>query len=213
LKSLSSTQSGTVGNAVNAANKSINHLTAYVTSMGKLSSTPSSLTNALLLNTVGQLIPSERQNLAAAKTEGLGVAEELAKFFKGSGTVDVASIDAWKSQLSTNASPADVKGLTQGAITLLAGQLETLTEQYSSTMGKAPVTDFLNPSARASLSSLKNQGYEVNIPGIGYTDKTAYLNNGGSTDALSKAYQTLVNANDPNNPPTPENVLELAQMQ
>ena len=209
LKSLSSTQSGTVGSAVNAANKSINHLTAYVTDMGKLGSTGSSLLNAGLLNTVGQLIPGERQTLSAAKTEGLGVAEELAKFFKGTGTVDVASIDAWKSQLSTNASPADVKGLTQGAITLLSGQLETLAEQYQSTMGKAPETDFLNPSARASLSSLKNQGFDVNIPGINYTDKNAYLKADPNAQAnMTAAVTALTNAGLPI---TPENILQAAQ--
>ncbi len=209
LKSLSSTQSGTVGNAINAANKSINHLTAYVNSMSKLGSTPSSIVNAGLLNTVGQLLPGERQNLAAAKTEGLGVAEELAKFFKGSGTVDVASIDAWKSQLSTNASPSDVKGLTQGAVTLLAGQLETLSEQYQSTMGKAPETDFLNTSARANLSNLKNQGYEVNIPGINYTDKNAYIKYvPGAQQNMSAAVTALTNAGLP---VTPENILQAAQ--
>lgn len=222
MKNLASSQTGTIGSAVNAANKSINHLTAYVNTMAQLNTGPGTLPGGAgqtkIGNTVGNFIgsltnSSTRQNIAAANTEGLGVAEELAKFFKGSGTVDVASIDAWKSQLSTNATPADVKGTTQGAITLLAGQLETLTEQYSSTMGKAPTTDFLGPSARASLSNLKNQGYDVPISGINYTDKNAYLANGGSTDDLNKAYQTLVSANDPNNPPTPDNVLELAQIQ
>lgn len=211
MKNLASSQTGTVGSAINSANKAINHLTAFVTDISKLPNGPSSKLNAF--DNAVTLNQGVRQNIAAAQTEGLGVAEELAKFFKGSGTVDVASIDAWKSQLSTNASPADVRGLTQGAVTLLAGQLETLAEQYQSTMGKAAETDFLNPSARASLSSLKNQGYEVNIPGITYTDKASYLANGGSTDALTSAYQILVNANDPNNPPTPENVLELAQLQ
>lgn len=217
MKNLASSQTGTIGAAVNAANKSLNHLTAYVTTMGQLTSGPGAGPNQTNIgNTIGNFLtldPARRQSISAANTEGLGVAEELAKFFKGSGTVDVASIDAWKSQLSTNATPAQVKGTTQGAITLLTGQLETLAEQYTSTMGKAPATDFLGPSARASLSSLKDQGYEVNIPGIGYSNKDAYLQNGGSKEALSSAYQTLVDANDPNNPPTPENVLELAQMQ
>lgn len=213
LKSVASTQTGTVGSAVNAANKSINHLTAFVTDMSKLANAPIHLGNVLLNPIETALSPARQQTMSAAQTEGLGVAEELAKFFKGTGSVDVASIDAWKSQLSTNATPSEVKGLTQGAITLLAGQLETLAEQYQSTMGKAPETDFLNASAKANLSNLKNQGYDVPIPGIYYTDKTAYLNNGGSSDALTKAYQTLANANDPNNPPTPENVLELAQIQ
>lgn len=207
LKSISSTQTGTVGSAVNSANKAINHLTAFVTDISKLPNGPSSkinaFDNALTMN------QGVRQNIGAAQTEGLGVAEELAKFFKGSGTVDVASIDAWKSQLNTNASPADVKGLTQGAITLLAGQLETLTEQYKSTMGKEPETDFLNTSARASLSSLKNQGYEVNIPGINYTDKNAYLKYDPEAQGnMSTAVDRLTKSGLPI---TPENILQMAQ--
>lgn len=208
LKSISSTQSGTVGSSVNAANKSVNHLTAFVNSMQQLNNGPLSGANAIN-NAFLATNQAKQQALSAAQTEGLGVAEELAKFFKGSGTVDVASIDAWKSQLNTNASPAAVKGLTQGAITLLAGQLETLTEQYQATMGKAPETDFLNTSARASLSNLKNQGYEVNIPGINYTDKDAYIKNDPSAQQnMNAAVTALTNAGLP---VTPENILQAAQ--
>ncbi len=211
MKNLASSSSGTVGSAVNSANKAINHLTAYATSMGQIGATPSSLTNRLLYNTAGLVIPGERSTIGAAQTEGLGVAEELAKFFKGSGTVDVASIDAWKNQLSPYSSPADVRGLTQGALTLLSGQLETLAEQYTSTMGKAPTNNFLSPSALASLSSLKNQGYDVPIQGVLYTDKNAYLANDTSAKAnMATAVQQLTAAGLPL---TPDNILQLAQQQ
>lgn len=200
LKNLASSQTGTVGSAINAANKSINHLTTFATIMNHMATGGPGSRNS--------------NTLAQANTAALGVSEELAKFFKGSGTVDVGSIEAWKSQINPNqVQPQAVKGTVQSAIDLLGGQLETLSEQYSNTMGKSPTTDFLGPSARASLSSLKDQGYTVDIPGINYTNKDAYLKNGGSPDALSSAYQRLVDANDPDNPPTPENVLELAQMQ
>lgn len=211
MKNLASSQTGTVGSAVNSANKAINHLTAYVTEMGQIGNGPISFGNYVGNTTWGQLTPAKRQAIAAAQTEGLGVAEELAKFFKGSGTVDVTSIDAWKGQLSTNASPADVRGLTQGAVTLLEGQLETLAEQYTSTMGKAPETDFLNPSARASLSSLKNQGYVVDIPGINYTDKNAYIKYDGNAQANMQTAIDQLTASGL--PLTPDNILQLAQSQ
>lgn len=227
-KSLASNQSGTVGSAVNAANKSINHLTAYVNTMsqvnkpgvfgtigsavapglapylgGRQSSTANTAMNAITID------PAQRANISKATTEGLGVAEELAKFFKGSGTVDVASIDAWKAQIGPNLSPAMVKGSTQGAIDLLTGQLEVLGEQYKSTMGKAATSDFLNESARASLSNLKNQGYTVDIPGVYYTDKDAYLkNDADAQDNMKNAVTALQNAGLPL---TPENILQAAQ--
>lgn len=212
IKGLASTGQGTVGGAINSANKAINHLTAFVTSMAALpnggSSKLNAVDNALTLN------QGVRQTLGTAKTEGLGVADELAKFFKGTGSTDVASIDDWKSQLSTSASPADVKGLTQGAITLLAGQLDTLSEQYQTTMGKAPTSTLLGTSAMVNLSKLKNEGYTVDIPGVLYTDVTAYTKNDPDASSnLDSARQALIQANDPNNPPTPENILQLAQLQ
>lgn len=208
-KSLTSTSTGSLGAAVNSANKSINHLTAFVTAMNKLpngiSSTVNSVDNALTLN------QGVRSTISTAKTEGLGVADELAKFFKGTGSTDVASIDDWKSQMSTNASPADVKGLTQGAITLLAGQLETLSEQYQNTMGQAPSTNLLGASAIANLSALKNQGYEVNIPGVLYTDKDAYIKSG--PDAQTNINTAITQLQSAGLPLTPENILQLAQSQ
>lgn len=209
MKNLASSQTGTVGSAINSANKAVNHLTAYLTEMGKIPNTPSSAINTIDNATFGNINPSVRQAKSAAATEGLGVSEELAKFFKGSGTVDVASIDAWKSQLSTNASPADQKGLAQGAITLLAGQLETLSEQYQNTMGKAPTNNLLSPSAMASLSSLKNQGYDVPIPGVLYTDKAAYIKN--DPDAVTNMNIALKQITDAGIPATPENILQYAQ--
>jgi len=211
-KSLASNTSGSLGGAINSANKSTNHLVAFVNDMNKLADTGYSSANWALRNTLGQLPAFGRQTLISASTEGLGVADELAKFFKGTGVTDVQSIQDWKNRLSTSATDADVKGLVQGAVTLLAGQLETLSEQYQRTMGKPPDDLLIGESARANLSKLKNQGYTIDIPGVYYTNKDVYLKNGGSTDALTKARQRLIDANDPYNPATPENILELAQI-
>lgn len=212
-KSLASNTSGSVGGAINSANKATNHLTAFVDDMSKLGNSWSSTENAFANATVNKLTSGTRQALKAATTEGIGVADELAKFFKGSGSTDIQSITDWKNQLSVNASPADVQGLVQGAITLLVGQLETLSEQYKSTMGKAPDNNLLGPSALGNLQNLKNQGYTVDIPGVNYTNKDSYLKYGGGTpDQLISAHDYLVNLNDPANPPTPENALELAQL-
>lgn len=226
LKGLTSNQAGTIGSAVNAANKSINHLTSYVNTMtdvnkmgmgtqalgavvpllggfGRQSTTVNALENKLTLN------PTQRTNISKATTEGLGVAEELAKFFKGTGATSQTEIDSWREQVSANSSPAAVRGSAQAAIDLLQGQLEVLTEQYTQTMGKPPESDFLNDSARASLANLKNQGYKVDIQGVLFTDVNAYLKNDpGAADNLKAAYQTLQTAGLPT---TPENVLQMAQ--
>lgn len=175
LKNLASAQAGTVGGAIISANTAVNHLSTFINLVSKLPNGPSSTLNAV--DNAVTFNQGVRTNIKAAQGAGLGVADELAKFFKGTGSTDVSSVDAWKSQLSTNASPADVKGLTQGALDLLAGRLETLSEQYTNTLGKPPANGFLGTSAMASLSTLKNEGYTVNIPGILYTDPTAYVKN------------------------------------
>lgn len=208
MKNLASSQTGTVGSAINAANKSINHLTAFVTTMGQIPNGNLQFVNKIN-NTMTVADQRRAQLVSKAETEGLGVAEELAKFFKGSGTVDVASIEAWKKQLSTSATPGQVQGLTQGAIDLLAGQLETLAEQYKATMGKEPETDFIGASARASLSSLKNQGFQVDIPGINYTDKNAYIKN--DPEAQSNMQEATKRLQAVGQPLTPENILQMAQ--
>lgn len=210
-KGLTSTASGSTGVAINSANKAINHLTAFVNSMSQIGNDSTTLGNWIGNNSINLLDPTRRTAIATAQTEGTGVADELAKFFKGTGATDVGSIEAWKSQISPNAPPSDVKGLTQGAITLLAGQLETLSEQYQNTMGQPPPDNLLGTSAMKNLSDLKNQGYTVDIPGVQYTDKDAYIKSDPNAQSnMTAAITQLTNAGLP---VTPENILQLAQEQ
>ena len=214
LKSMTGSTPSSLGAAITAANKSINHLDAFTTSVQKVGNVSVPFVSGAL-NTVESIFSTSKQtNLNQASTEAAGLKDELAKFFKGSGTTDVGSIETWGKQLDPNATPAQLKGTVQGAITLLSGQLDAVNQQYVNTMGKPPTNPLLNPEAMQKLSNLKNQGYEVNVPGVLYTDKDAYMK--AEPDAASKltqARQMLINANDPNNPPTSDNILQLAQMQ
>jgi hypothetical protein len=207
-------QQGTIYQGIIAANKSVNHLVAFNDSVSKIG-------NSGMLSTLNQwgnaiespFSPGLQQNIATAKTEATGLKDELAKYFKGTGTTDVTSIENWSKQLDPNATPGTQKGVVQGAITLMAGQLDVLNQQYQQTMGKAPGNIFLQPATIQKLSTLKNQGFQVDIPGVNYTDKDAYYKYGGGTpEKLIAAHDYLVQLNDPNNPPTPENALELAQL-
>lgn len=207
-------QSGQIGQGILAANKSINHLIAFNDAIAKIKNGGiSSVLNQAGNSIVQPFAPALQQNVKTAQTEANGLKDELAKFFKGTGASDVKSIDDWSKSLNVNATPGDQRGVMQGAINLLAGQLDVLNQQYQQTMGKAPGNTFIQPQTIQKLSQLKNQGFNVDIPGVFYSDKNAYLKNGGSIGALNQARQTLISANDPNNPPTPENILELAQLQ
>ena len=203
--------SGQLSQAVTSANKSISHLLSFADTVTKLpNNTPSSSLNRGIQNFESMFSGNVQTNQKQAQTEANGVKDELAKFFKGTGSTDVKSIDDWSKSLDTGQNHNQLKGTVQGAINLMAGQLDTLQTQYQNTMGKPAGDRFLQPDTVAKLSQLKNEGYKVNIPGVYYTDKNAYIKNGGNQSSLDSAYQTL-KANGIE--ATPENILQAAQLQ
>ncbi len=207
---LKSLQSGNLSNTINSANKAVQHLTSFANSVSALDNSGVSAKLNAIGNAIEKPFSSKLQtNISQAKTEASGVKDELAKFFKGTGSTDVKSIDDWAKNLNTNATPGELKGTVQGAITLMAGQLDTLNQQYLNTMGKPPINPLLQPDTVAKLSDLKNKGYDVPIPGVLYTDKDAYIKNGGTPDALIKAHQELL---DNGLDGSPENALQWAQL-
>lgn len=205
LKNLTS---GQMAQGVLSANKSINHLISFADTVSKLPN-DSMFSSINKFNNSTTFDPNVKATIRTAETEANGLKDELAKFFKGTGASDVKSIDDWSKTLDVYASKGNLHAITQGAITLLAGQLDVMTQQYQSTMGKAPEGSVLQQQTIAKLSNLKNQGYEVDIPGVYFTDKNAYLSHGGSSQALSEAYYKL---RDTGLPTTPENILQAAQI-
>lgn len=207
-----SLQSGTIYQATLAANKSINHLISFDQNVKQLGNVGGYNVENQALNMLAPFRGTS-QALSTAKTEATGVSAELAKFFKGSGTSDVTSVAEWSKSLDVNNTPANQRGLVQGAVNLLSGQLNVMNQQYQQTMGKSPESSLLLPETTAKLANLKDQGYQVDVPGVYYTNKDSFFQyGGGSTEKLSSARQMLLNAQDPNNPPTPENILQLAQI-
>ncbi len=208
LKNLTS---GQMAQGVLAGNKAINHLVAFASSVSGLANlSPISGINAISNNISSVISPKTQQNVKTAQVESSGLKDELAKFFKGTGTSDVKSIDDWSKNLDVNASAANQKGLVQGAINLLAGQLDVMTQQYTSTLGKAPEGSILQPQTIQKLSNLKNQGYQVDIPGVYYTDKNAFMKY--DTDAQSKLNDAYNNLKAAGIPTTPDNILQAAQL-
>ena len=217
-KYLSSLQSGEIYRGIQSANKAINHLVSFTNDVSDLGNYSTGGTIGDLLNAgkneLNQTFNTKtQQTIKSAQTEANGLKDELAKFFKGTGVSDVQSIENWGKQLSTSVSPNELKGVVQGALTLLSGQLQVAEQSYRNTLNKEPGNTFLQSDTINKLSALKNEGYTVDIPGVNYTDINAYKTYGGGTDQkLLDAHTALVKANDPNNPPTPENALELAQI-
>jgi hypothetical protein len=144
-----------------------------------------------------------------ADTEKIGLTDEMAKFFKGTGSTDVGSIDSWGKTLDPNITPGGQKGMIQGTLDLFSGQLQTFIQQYTNVMGKSPdLGTILQPQAVQTLSQFKNAGYKVDLPGVYYTDKSAWQANGGSQEQWNGAVDALTKAGLP---VTDENILQAAQ--
>lgn len=177
--------SGPLQQGVAAANKVINHLTSFADTSSQIPGRGA--INFLGLNKpagavleggmamLGMSGPQEAQ--AQAEQQARGLSDEMAKFFKGTGSTDVESIKGWSGSLNPNASPGTQHGVIQGSLDLFSGQLNTMLQQYQSTMGKAaPLGAIIQPETMQKLSAFKDAGYNVDIPGVPYTDPTAYVN-------------------------------------
>ena len=219
-KDLAKNSQGSLGGAVNSANKMIAHLAAFDSSVtsrgnGSMSSTLNSISNAISKPLAGMLNPTGAGTLnlqgisQKADTEKIGLTDEMAKFFKGTGSTDVQSIADWGKTLDPNITPGGQKGMIQGTLDLFSGQLQTFIAQYTNVMGHTPdLGTILQPQAVKTLSQFKNAGYKVDLPGVYYTDKSAWQANGGSQEQWNGAVDALTKAGLP---VTDENILQAAQ--
>lgn len=159
-------QSGAIYNGLQAAGKSINHLSLLLDSMSKIGNTGVSLgipftgisLNSLKADTMKTLDPGTQAAVKKASIEGQGVAQELAKFFKGTGVSDVGSIDEWSKGLNIFATPAEQQGVRDAAMSLLTGQLDVVYNSYANTMGHPPEKPLI---PQDTLDKLKSMGIDT----------------------------------------------------
>ncbi len=192
--------------ALNTASSHLATLAASISKLGNVNFNPFGLTNGIK-NAVGGAIgtiPTSGAKLTVGAVTG-----ELATAFKQAGATDaeIASLGT----IDQNSSPASVQSYITNATDLMAGKMQAITDAYTSTMGKAPDASLMSQSAMTALSNLKNEGYKIDVPGVQYTDKDAYVKNDPDAQAnMQAATQQLQAAGLPL---TPENILQLAQSQ
>lgn len=162
--------SGKYSQNINALNTAVGHLADIPGNFAGLNNTGFTTYNAaknFVAKTLGSgSVTSAATNLSAS----IG---ELATTFKGSGATDqeISNLGT----IDINSSPAQQKAFVQTSINLLASRLNALQETYTAGMGKPPASSFLSPTNIQTLSNLKNQGYDVSIKGVYFTDPNAYL--------------------------------------
>ncbi len=96
-------------------------------------------------------------------TQAMGVATEIAKALRGTGTMAEGEAKDWLAQFNRDMSPEQFHNAVNTAVDLLSKRSLNLNESYASTMGQN-VPMFLSGTA---LKSLKNLGRDVTdfIPG------------------------------------------------
>ena len=204
LKSLQ--PGGAVGQKLVAFNTAAAHIATLAGDISNLGNT-----NVLPFNFVkNNVLPLVGiGSTAGARLDIGGVTGELATAFKAAGATDseIKSLGT----ITQNSTPADIQAYVTSATELMAGKLGAQTDGYIQTMGRAPDAPLLSTTAITALSSLKNQGYQINIPGVQYTDKNAYIKYDPNAQAnMQSAIKQLQAANLPL---TPENILQMAQSQ
>lgn len=196
--------SGKYSTNVNALNTAAGHIATLASDMDKLGNVNFSPAN-FVKNTVGPFFGYNPQS--GAKLDIAAVTGELASSFKATGATD-QEIKAL-STIDANATPADIQAYVSSATHLMATKLGALEDTYTTGVGKPPAQPFLHPQTVAALSALKNSGYDIQIPGVGYTDVGAYLKNDtNASQNMDTAKQRLQAAGMD---VTSENILQLAQ--
>lgn len=192
-------QSGTYSLAINSANKTINHLSSLFDSLKNLDNARmpgyNTINNWMESHIPNTNLSAKQKNLAIVNTESQGVAQELEKFFKGTGVSDVAGIRDWKNQVSSGLTPGEQEGLKQGALTLFTGQLDTLYAQYKQNMGKnPPIGAILQPE---TLSKLSSMGIDISPYVQGTPTGTVYqISQTGSPQQKALVKQMITDGKD-----------------
>ena len=143
---------GPQGQAIAAANTSIAHLGTLYEEFGKLNNQPFTPWNSLANGVKGTFSDKELLNLRSTKQT---VATELAKFFKGSGVVDVQSTQEWLDRFDEATGSAAMQDNIKKVIgDLMKARLDEIEQQYRSDMGKPADFRFLSIKTESILKDM-----------------------------------------------------------
>ena len=143
---------------VAALNTAIYHLGSLKDAFDALDNTRFPTYNAVA-NTVGEELGNAgvQQGVAGVNAKAQAVAEELAKVFRAQGMSE-SEVNAWKSKINTNSSPATSNETIKSALDLMDGRLQALADKYNAGMGTtADPVQLLKPKAAAVLEQLRGQ--------------------------------------------------------
>lgn len=142
--------SGDMAKVKAASNLAIQHLGNMVKTFTKLKNSNYPAYNTVA-NAAGKAIGNPE--LSALEVYKLGVSEELAKAFHGTGAVGEKAVHAWQSAISSSSSPQQMEQAVISALDMLSSRAETYNQRYKDIMGEdAP--EFLTETSRELLRGL-----------------------------------------------------------
>lgn len=166
--------SGTYSQVINAANTAIQHLALLSAAAQKLpggGSTPTDSEgvnlgggrNIPFFNAIANKFATATGSSSATNfnTEASAVGSELAKIYKGTGAPSEGEIENWQNGLNPNMSNEQIQGAITNAINLMAGKLSTLSQNYTTVMGKQGGFQILTPQSIRTLEALGIDPSEV----------------------------------------------------
>jgi hypothetical protein len=142
--------SGKARATINSLNQAVDHLNRLSGSIQALNNSPFWVLNA------GKNIykaSTDDPTLGNFKKDATAVANEMATVFKGSGATD-QEIKAWKESISAASGPKTLNDGVDEMLQLMAGRLNAINDQWTSTMGDTRDFHILSPHARDILSKL-----------------------------------------------------------
>lgn len=163
--------SGATAKNIQALNTSVNHLQDLAVNFKNL---PNS--DITKFNTIKDWFSANvgKGDVTKVVTDLNAVSGELAKTFKGTGATD-QEVSNIEKGININSSPEQFKSFIEEATKLLGGRLNALNDAYATATGKPFERNFLGADTQNKLTQLKNSGFNIEVPGVLYTDPQAYV--------------------------------------
>lgn len=177
--------SGKAANNIKSLNTAISHLNTLNEAVKGLKNSPVQLWNQIKNSGFTGVGDPRVTKFTAAAT---AVESELANVFKGTGATD-QEIKAWRDQLNTSQSPAQLHAAIDQSIELMSGRMHALQSQYETGLGKPKDFHFLSPGSRKILKGLGIDAETIDpaSPLNKDTGDTLVQNEKGAQDAVLKA--------------------------
>lgn len=139
--------SGKAAFQITSLNALFHHLDAVMEAQKKVGNTRAPFVNAPM-NYIRQGMGNA--DIGAFDTNAGAVAEEMAKLLKG-GVATKGEIDAWNEKLNSNLGPAQVNRNLREMMTLIAGRVDALRNQWQAAYNKPRDLPFIDESSKRVL--------------------------------------------------------------